>query len=556
MNLSQTKNDAGQDRKRPRVLIAGLFHETHTFLTQVTNWNAFTLYRGPEVFSLAGDASPMGGMLEFAAEHDWVVLPTIAAVAVPSGMVEDNVYDRFIDGFDQLAKGHLAEEVDGVFLVLHGALVSESHQDVEGDFLRHLRSLPGAAGVPVYGVFDLHAHLTDAMMEHSDCLVAYRENPHSDARESSIRAASLLHDAMATGNRPRQFALRPSIVWPPTGTGSADEPMRSLLLKARELEQKHPNFLAINVVPGFAFGDTYDTGLGFSVSTIGTDAEAMQALEQLSELAISRAEEGCRQDADVDKILCEFSISHVRDNDISGVNPSGFNHAGPDHAGPDHEGPNNAGPNNEGPWVIAEPSDNIGGGSPGDATGLLRALLRHNVSNAAVCLYDPEAVAGLQSHRVHEMVTLSIGGKSTALDPGPLEVTGKLIRLCGGQFELEDKQSHLASAVGDHFDMGSCAIIEVSGVTILLTSNPTPPMDLGQWRSVGLRPEGFAVIGVKAAVAHRRAYEPIAKKMVSVDTPGPCRSNLLTLPYRNLRRPAYPFDSIDSIKQTTPFTRS
>ena len=536
MNLSQAENDSRRERNRRRVLIAWLFHETHTFLPQTTNWDAFDVHRGPELFSLAGDASPMGGMLEFAAEHDWLVLPTIAAVAAPSGMVDDDVYDRFIDEFDQFAKGHLAEGVDGVFLVLHGALVCESHQDVEGDFLRHLRSLPGAASVPVYGVFDLHAHLTDAMIDHSDCLVAYRENPHSDARESSIRAAGLLHHAMATGNRPRQFALRPSIVWPPTGVGSADEPMRSLLRMARELETKHPNFLAINVVPGFAFGDTYETGLGFSISTVGSDAEAIEALQRLSELAISSAEDGCRQDADVDKILYEFSEFQVSNCDNSSVNLGGFDHAGP--------------------WVIAEPSDNIGGGAAGDATGLLRALLRHNVSNAAVCLYDPQAVSWLQSHRVDEMVTLSIGGKSTTLDPGPLEVTGTLIRLCGGRFELEDKQSHLASAVGDHFDMGSCAIIEVSGVTILLTSNPTPPMDLGQWRSVGLRPEGFSVIGVKAAVSHRRAYEPIAKKMVSVDTPGPCRSNLLTLPYRNLRRPVYPFDSIDSLKQTTPSTRT
>jgi microcystin degradation protein MlrC len=361
------------------------------------------------------------------------------------------------------------------------------------------------------------------MMEYSHCLIAYRENPHSDARESSIRAANLLDRAMATGIRPVQYVARPGIVWPPTGTGSADQPMRSLLQLARELERQHPSFQAINVVPGFAFGDTRDTGLAFSVATTGSAAEAREALDQLSQLAIRRAAEGCPQDADVDKVLTEFSLA-----DRSG---------------------------SKGPWVIAEPSDNVGGGAPGDATGLLRALLRHKISNAAVCLFDPEAVAELQHHCVGEMVVLSIGGKSTTLDPGPLEVSAKLLRVCDGRFELEDKQSHLASAVGDRFDMGTCAIIDVSGVTILLTSNRTMPMDLGQWRSVGLPPEQFAIVGVKAAVAHRRAYEPIAAKLISVDTPGPCQSNLLTLSFKNLRRPAFPFDPVDALESDTCLPR-
>lgn len=502
-------------RPRPRVLVAGLFHETHTFLSQCTAWNAFTVHRGRELFSLAGDASPMGGMLQYAAENGWEVLPTIAAAAMPSGTVEDDAYHRFLDEFTRLASRHLCDRLDGIFLVLHGALACESRQDVEGDFLRHLKTLVGVADVPVYGVFDLHAHLTDAMIEHSDCLVAYRENPHCDARESSIRAAGLLDLAMSSRRRSRQFLLRPPIVWPPTGTASADEPMRSLLQLARELERKHPDFLAINVVPGFAFGDTHDTGLCFSVATLGEESTARKALEQLSAVAMSLAVAGCRQDTDVDELLNKLHLFH-----------SG------------------------GLCVIAEPADNIGGGAPGDATGLLRALVRHNVNNAAVCIYDPEAVLELEHCPPGETVTLSIGGKSTRLDLGPLEVTGTLLRLCDGRFELEDKQSHLASAVGDHFDMGRCAIIETSGVTILLTSHSTPPMDLGQWRSVGLPPEKFAVIGVKAAVAHRRAYEPIATTMVSVDTPGPCGSNLFLLPYKNIRRPIFPLDSLESVKRS------
>jgi microcystin degradation protein MlrC len=107
---------------------------------------------------------------------------------------------------------------------------------------------------------------------------------------------------------------------------------------------------------------------------------------------------------------------------------------------------------------------------------------------------------------------------------------------------LEDRQSHLATMYGIHFKMGPCAVVRHGGITILLTSIKTPPFDLGQWRSQGIEPTKLSVIGVKAAVAHRRAYDPIAARMLWVDTPGPCRSDLRKLPYQHVRRPVFPLD--------------
>ncbi len=70
--------------------------------------------------------------------------------------------------------------------------------------------------------------------------------------------------------------------------------------------------------------------------------------------------------------------------------------------------------------------------------------------------------------------------------------------------------------------MGPSAVVTVGGkVTVLLTSRKTPPFDLGQLRSQGIIPEDLAFIGVKAAVAHRRAYDRIAAASYTVATPGP-----------------------------------
>jgi microcystin degradation protein MlrC len=97
---------------------------------------------------------------------------------------------------------------------------------------------------------------------------------------------------------------------------------------------------------------------------------------------------------------------------------------------------------------------------------------------------------------------------------------------------------------GTSIAMGPAAVVRTAGVTILLTSKKTPPFDLGQFRSQGIEPIDFAVIGVKAAVAHRRAYDPIMGATYFVDTPGPCRSDLTAFPWQHLRRPVWPLDDI------------
>jgi microcystin degradation protein MlrC len=166
----------------------------------------------------------------------------------------------------------------------------------------------------------------------------------------------------------------------------------------------------------------------------------------------------------------------------------------------------------------------------------------HNISNAAVAINDPLCVERLNQMPPGFGATLHIGGRGSKLDAGPFSLAIEVISKGPGKFALEDRQSHLASLAGDSFDMGRCAVVLHKGIHILLTSNKTAPFDLGQWRSQGIDPEEMSVIVVKAAVAHRRAYDPIAARTYCVDTPGPCSSNLKALPYAKVKRPIFPLD--------------
>jgi microcystin degradation protein MlrC len=502
-----------------RVVLAGLFHETHTFLAGRTPPSDFLVRRGDQIRAARGDGSPLAAVLEVAAEAGWEVIPTIDMRATPSGTVADEVIDQFWREFRETAEPALRRGVDGIYLVLHGAMCSESLPDVEGEILARIRSLPGAANVPLCGVVDLHGNFTDRMARHADALVAYRNNPHTDAHAASLAAARLLARLLKTGERAVTLWDHPPIVWPPTGTGTANEPMRSLEALARRIEREHPDILAANVFGGFSFSDIPETGVSFTVVTVGDVEEGRRALAELSHYAVSHRHEGNV----VDSPLAEAMRLLVGDRAAI---------PGP----PDR------------PIILVEPSDNIGGGAPGDGTAVLRALVENRIANSGVVINDPAAVEALRDCPPGGRRMLSIGGRENTMGGPPVVLDIELISTSNGRFDLEDPHSHLASMSGTHIDMGPSAVVRHGdarrGVTVLLTSRKTPPFDLGQWRSQGIDPEQLSVIGVKAAVAHRQAYDPITRASFTIDTPGPCSSNLRSLPFRHIRRPVYPLDDV------------
>src|SRR5262249_41648494 len=133
--------------------------------------------------------------------------------------------------------------------------------------------------------------------------VCYRENPHIDARATAVRAAELLDRCLTTGVVPRMFRLNPPIVWPPTGTGTADSPMRDLEALARRMESEDPDFWAVNVVAGFSFADVRDAGVSFSVVTSGSEDRARSALDRLAKVAAGIRDRGYPPEHDPDSVL-------------------------------------------------------------------------------------------------------------------------------------------------------------------------------------------------------------------------------------------------------------
>lgn len=492
---------------KKRVLVACIVHETHTFVKRTTELSDFRIWREEEMWQAEGDASILAGIIEVGRACGWEILPVIDMSATPGGMVSDAAVTTFMDAFRTVAARELPKGIDGIVLNMHGAMVSQSSLDAEGEILRQIRAIAGLEVVPLCGPLDLHGNFTPAMAHYANGFIAYRENPHTDVKQTGIRASYLLDRLMRTQESAMMVYEHPPIVWPPTGTGTADDPMRSLEARAREIEAKYPTILAVSVFAGFSFADIPETGVGFIAVTVGDPEEAQEQLRSLSTLALSLKEQGNRRGISIETAM-ERLKAHI-----------------------------------DAPTLLVEPSDNIGGGASGDLTVVLKALLENDIQNAGVALHDPESVALLWGKPAGTKLTTLIGGKSGEIGAEPLLLKVELLSQSDGSYQLVDRHSHGAGG-GLRQEMGRCVVVRCQGVRILLTSRRTPPFDLGQWYSQGIAPETLSVIGVKAAVAHRQAYNPIAKASYTLDTPGPCAENLQRFTFRHILRPIYPLEEL------------
>lgn len=490
-----------------RVLLAGLSHQTNTFVCGRTTLEDFEVRRGEEVLRAEDGIAPVSGVLGIAREEDWEIVPVVDLRAIPGPTVADAVVDLFWAEFRAVVDAEMKDGLDGVFLFLHGSMVSESLVDVEGEILRRIRGIEQLSDVPICGVLDPNANFTEAMARQSDGFIAYRENPPTDVEDAARDAALLLDRLMQTEDRPATLWEHPPIMWPPAGAVTDSEPMLVLEERAREAEVRDPGLLVTNVFAGFPYSDVPEAGVSFSAVSLGDLEVARAALREQNVLASSMREAGNRIGMPLHETMLRLE---------------------------EHR---------EGPVLLVEPSDDVGAGAPGDDTRLLRALIEREVRNAGAILDDAETVRYLQGSLPGTHHELTVGGKGGVIGSEPLLMEAELVSISDGRFKSEEG-GRLASSFGTEIDMGPCAVVRLKGVTVLLTSCRVPPVDLRQWRSQGVDPEELFVICVKSSVDYRRAYEPIAKACYVVDLPGPCTEDLRRLPFERVGRPIYPLDEM------------
>ena len=492
---------AGAQARRPRIAVGGISHESDSFNPAKTTLADFSRRAGtPAEWARSNDT--VSGYVEGAQKFGLDLVPTMVAVAAPKGPVTGQAFETLMA--ELLAKLKVAGRLDGVLLALHGAMVVESHPHGDAEVVRRVRQAMGK-DFPIVVTHDFHANVSPAIVELSTALITYKENPHLDTRQRGVQAAGIMAGTVAGKVKPVQAVVKPPMVYNIVYQHTFREPLLPIVEESRRLERENPKILAVSVSGGYQYADVPFMGPSVVVVTDNDPDLAKREAERLSDMLWATRE----------RLVVKL----------------------PDAAG----AVKLAAAETKFPVVLVDMGDNIGGGSPGDSTFLLTELLRQKADGFVVAIADTQAVQAAASAGIGGAFDQPVGGKADRLHGDPVRIRGRVKSLHDGRF-IETEVRH---GGGRYHNMGLSAVIELEGSTpdlgsfVLLNTRPTPPNTIHQLVSCGIYPQRQRILTVKAAIAFRAAYEPVAAKIIEVDTPGVTAVNPGRFTFKLVRRPLF-----------------
>ena len=489
-----------------KLVIAQMKHETNTFSPVPTPLERFSagkptpLTGEDAIAAYRGTGSAIGAFLELAEGAGAAVDVPVAANAWPSGPVHDKAFEYMADRIvDSVAAG-----CDAVLLDLHGAMVTESLDDGEGELLNRIRRVNPT--VPIGVALDMHTNLYPALVEQSTVLAGYQTYPHVDVYETGMRAGrpilSMLqgqgNPTMVWGNRP----MLPHVM----RQSSLDEPNRSIQDRAIAIEQE--GAMAATVFVGFPHADIVNAGLSSVVVTDGNEQQASTWCNELLDMAWDQR---------------KAFVYEIEPLQTSLQRASGLG---------------------DGPIVLLDHYDNAASGGTMDTMTVLEQILKAGLENvAAFAVYDPAAVQQMSEAGIGANVTVSLGGKfdmpSVNQTGQPCEISGVVRNITNGQFRNRGPMSR-----GVLMDMGPTAVLDTGNAEIVVISRQQEPNDLECFYSVGIDPLKKRFIMLKSRVHWRAGMGDLARHTIECAGVGVCTSDYSTLDFRRVRRPVFPLDDI------------
>jgi microcystin degradation protein MlrC len=485
-----------------RAVIAMMEHETNTFSpvpTPLSRFGSPDVAMAEEVYRrFKGTGTGIGGFLDVADGEGMDIVTPIAGNAAPSGHVDAHAYATLCDAIcDAVVAG-----CDVCFLDLHGAMVAETTDDGEGTLLRRIRKL--APDLPIAVCFDLHANITQAIVDNCSVLVGYKTYPHIDMYEAGAHAGGIMVRAlrgevtpvMAWGQRP--------ILAQTLRMGHDDHPMGPMIRMARDEEAS--GLLAASVFGGFPLADFHDAGLSVVTVSDGDAAVAKAVCERL---------------------LCE--AWRQKDEWIF-------------HSEPLSDTITRAKQISEGPVILLDHADNSASGGTQDTMAVLKEVIDQELEDVAVFgICDPEAVLAMEAAGVGSEITIDLGGKMAMpeirLDGAPLRLSGKVRAVSDGNFVITVPMGR-----GTTESMGKTAVLDTGNVQIVVCSSNTEPFDLGCFRSVGIEPTAKRYLILKSRIHYRAGFHAIARHEIPCNGVGVTSSDNSLFIFKNVRRPIYPLD--------------
>ena len=468
-----------------RIAIGGFQHETNTFAPSKATYLNFErakgwpgLQRGGEMLeTMVARNLPIAGFIEQMKGTRHTLIPTAWAAAEPSAHVTEDAFERIAA---MIVEAIRDARPDAVYLDLHGAMVTEHLDDGEGELLARVRRVVGER-TPLMASLDLHANVTQKMVDCADALVGYRTYPHVDMADTGGRTAFLLSQRLDGMVRPHAAMRRIPFLIPLSAQCTDLEPSKTLYAELALLESA--SVPTLSFTPGFPAADFPECGP--VVLAYGTSAGAANATAD----ALARRIEAIESEFDAPVYSADEAVKRAMT--IAGKASR--------------------------PVVIADTQDNPGAGGDSDTTGMLRALLANRAQRAAIgVMVDPEAAKAAHHAGIGSEIELSLGGKSGVAGDAPLRARFRVQALSDGKLHCKGPFYR-----GAKMELGLSACLAIDGVRIVLASRKTQLADQELYRFVGIEPTGEAILVNKSSVHFRADFTPIAEEILVAKSPGP-----------------------------------
>jgi microcystin degradation protein MlrC len=481
-----------------RIAVGGFMHETNTFVTAPTTWDDFTR-GGPWPVATEGEALlstfrninlALAHFIAVAEQAGHVMLPLAWGCAQPAGRVADAAFERMAA---TLVEGARRARPDAVFLDLHGAMVTESHDDGESELLRRVRAAIGD-DVPILVALDLHANVSRATVELADFISSYRTYPHVDTGAAGARCAEWLDRVIAWKRPARAFRQTPFLI--PVTTGCTYvQPSKGLYEQLQAIEAETNVHLSLNM--GFPPADIADVGP--SITAYGEDQAKVDAATDRLFNALLAAESGFaahRPLPAAEAVAEAISIAKTATR----------------------------------PVVLADTQDNPGAGAPSNTTGLIAELLRQRAERAVVgIVHDVRAAEAAHAAGVGGTVD-QLGGGGEGPGQAPLPGPWQVAAISDGRFKGTSPMLR-----GPETSMGKTALLSQDGVAVLVVSIRQQPVHREAFTHLGVDLNTRAIIGLKSSAHFRAGYQEIAERVIVCLAPGVNIEDPASFPFTKVR---------------------
>ncbi|MEM1045252.1 MAG: M81 family metallopeptidase [Pseudomonadota bacterium] len=485
-----------------RVAIAGFQHETNTFVPIPTtyedfvragSWPAMTVGQAM-LDAFRGANFPTAGFID--AAGDWDLVPILWAGTEPAGPVHQSAFDRI--AAEICAGVQQAMPLDGVYLDLHGAMVTEYLQDPEGELVRRLRAVVGPE-MPIVASLDLHGNLSPDFFDLVSAVAIYRTYPHVDMAATGARAKVLLQRLIERGKPFAKAYAQLDFMVAVQEQSTRRDPAGGLYAMLPGLERD--GVVSADLAFGFPPADIHDCGI--SVFACGEDQKAVDAARDRLVEALNGAEDAFDNPLVPADEAVRRAIEIASDSDR--------------------------------PVVVCDPQDNPGAGAPGDSTGLLRAFVEGGARDTCLgVLWDPTSAARAHETGIGGYFQASLGGRYPQIGGDAVSARVEVLAVSDGSFPFTGP---IFKGLNAQFGpMAALRIVDPdSDVVVVVASGRGQNADRAMIAHLGLDPLSFRILGVKSAVHFLADYEPIAETVIFAEAPGANPCQLDRIAYTRLR---------------------